>query len=158
MSDLYLEHLSDYVVEQGHTVRPSPLCCRAHGSQHQRSTGLPRCGACGNREPWSEFCARCAIRVSGRLPGLSRWSMWMRRALHSWFTLGERLLTVPFWRAAQMTYRMLSSVLAVPANTAKQMLAEFKRQRKGKVHCTYLLCGYAKDAPDDGSFSITVVP
>ncbi len=56
-----------------------------------------------------------------------------------------------------MTYRMLSSVLAVPVNTAKQMLAEFKRQRKSKVHCTYVLCGYLKDAPDDGSFVVTVV-
>lgn len=41
-----------------------------------------------------------------------------------------------------MTYRMLSSVLAVPAHQAKQMLHEFKRQQQRKVHATYVLCGY----------------
>ena len=44
----------------------------------------------------------------------------------------------------KMTYRMMSSIMGVSSNTAKEMLAEFKRTRKTSVHCCYAICGYLK--------------
>lgn len=40
---------------------------------------------------------------------------------------------------------MMSSIMGVSSNTAKQMLAEFKRTRKSKIHCSYAICGYLHD-------------
>jgi hypothetical protein len=52
-----------------------------------------------------------------------------------------------------LTYKWLSSQLAVPFDLAKQMLFEFKRQKKHAVYCTYVLGGVPVDA-DELTFAL----
>jgi hypothetical protein len=52
-----------------------------------------------------------------------------------------------------LTYKWLSSQLAVPFDLAKQMLFEFKRQKKHAVYCTYVLGGVPVDS-DELTFAL----
>lgn len=56
---------------------------------------------------------------------------------------------------------MMSSIMGVSANTGKEMLAEFKRTRKSKVHACYAICGYLKQANNESNseqeFVISIV-